>query len=332
LRKAGIIGAGAWGTALAIVLADNGYDVMLWDRSSSVVSEINENRRASRLLGIHLPKTVSATCVPEEAIEGSSIVISAIPSTVVSNIASVFGPLIEKDALLVSATKGLDPETLRRPSQVWIDAVSSLKERTVVLSGPNFAVEISQRLPAATVIAGAEIARKRAQEAFWTPYLRAYTNWDIIGVELGGAFKNIIALACGMAEGAKLGFNGQAAIISRGITEIARLGMVLGAEPFTFAGLSGLGDLVLTSTGHLSRNRQAGIAVGRGEPISQFLDRTGYTVEGLSTVKSAVSLAEKHGVTMPITEIVYKILYQGISVRQGLYETMSREKRPEHDQ
>ena len=203
------------------------------------------------------------------------------------------------------------------------------QNRIAAISGPNFAVEIARKLPAATVVACPDLSiRETVQSAFITPYLRVYTHWDIIGVELGGALKNIIALACGMIEGTGLGYNAQAALISRGIAEISRLGVGLGADPLTFAGLSGLGDLVLTCTGHLSRNRQAGIAVGKGEDIETFMARTGYTVEGYTTVKSAMNISETVGVSMPITCVVYKILYQKLSVMRGLSEIMSRESAP----
>lgn len=332
MKKASVIGAGAWGTALGTVLSDNGYRVVFWDRKVPVVREINEKRRSMRLHGKALPDTVSATSDGREAVAGAEMVVSAVPSAAVSEIAGAFAPLLPSDCLLVSATKGLDPKTLRRPVQVWCQAESSLAHRVTAISGPNFAVEIADKLPAATVVAGeSRHARMQAQSAFVTPYLRVYTHWDITGVELGGALKNIIAIATGMVEGMEAGYNAQAALISRGIAEITRLGVVLGANPLTFAGLSGIGDLVLTATGHLSRNRQAGIAVGRGESIRSFIDRTGYTVEGLDTVRSAVKLADEYEVSMPITQVVHRILYENLPVRTGLREVMDRARRPEHE-
>lgn len=328
-NKACVIGAGAWGTALAIVLSDKGYKVSLWARSNLLVQEINEKRRTPKLFGIPIPQSIEATTHPEEALEDAKIVVSAVPSTAVRSVADLFGPLLAQDTVLISATKGLDPETFKRPSEIWIEKVPLIARQTVVVSGPNFALEIARRLPAATVVAGEDKPAKIAQAALITPYLRVYTNQDRAGVEFGGAFKNIIAISSGMAEGANLGFNCQAAIISRGIAEIARLGTALGAQGKTFAGLSGLGDLVLSSTGHLSRNRQAGIAVGRGESIESFLGRTGYTVEGVNTVKSVMTLSKMHEVPMPISHVVQRILFMGTSVRQGLYEVMSRERRSE---
>lgn len=330
--KACVLGAGAWGTALGLVLAETGHDVVLWDRDPKVIEWVNSHHRALKLQDMELPANVSASRSVGQALSGASIIVSAVPSTALAEVTRTFTPFIPADALLVSATKGLDADTLARPSEAWLQKDPSLSDRIAAISGPNFAIEIAKRLPAATVVASrTPEASRRAQSAFMTPNLRAYTHWDIAGVELGGALKNIIALACGLAEGMGVGYNAQAAIISRGIAEITRLGGALGADPLTFAGLSGLGDLVLTSTGHLSRNRQAGIAVGRGESISNFLTRTGYTVEGLSTVHTAMKLAESRSIAMPITDVVYRILYQGVPVRQGLFEIMSRDRRAEHE-
>ncbi|HHW17996.1 MAG TPA: NAD(P)-dependent glycerol-3-phosphate dehydrogenase [Firmicutes bacterium] len=330
MKKACVIGAGAWGAALAMVLCDNGYQVFIWARNEKTVEEINQRRQVPRLAGIQLPPGITAVSDPLEAARDASIVVSAVPSSAVSEVARTFAFLLPEDSIVVSATKGFDEATLRRPSEVWKDIAPSLEGRLVVISGPNFAQEIAQKLPAATVIAGKDpSARELAQTAFMTRYFRVYTHWDVIGVELGGALKNIIALACGMVEGMGLGYNAQAGIISRGIAEVTRLGVAMGADPLTFAGLSGLGDLVLTSTGHLSRNRQAGIAVGKGEPVQSFLNRTGYTVEGLSTVKTVQRLAAIYKVSMPITDVVYRILYENLPVHRGLYEIMNREKRAE---
>jgi len=332
VRKACVIVAGAWGTALGMVLRDGGYEVLLWDRNPEAVRAVNEERRSLRLPGIPVPEGIAATTDWKEALSGASIVVSAAPSTAVSEISERMASFIPEDALLVSATKGLDPDTLRRPTQVWGDANPGLSERLVALSGPNFAVEIAKRLPAATTVASVSaFAREAAQTAFMVPYFRVYTSEDVAGVELGGALKNIIAIACGIIEGMGLGHNAQAGIISRGIAEITRLGVALGAYPLTFAGLSGVGDLVLTSTGDLSRNRQAGIAVGKGESIHSFIERTGYTVEGFVTVKSAVTLAARLGISMPIAETVYRVLYEDLPVQEALSAIMSREKRSERE-
>jgi glycerol-3-phosphate dehydrogenase (NAD(P)+) len=329
--KACVIGAGAWGTALALVLVDTGYDVTMWDRNKGVVDSINRGL-APGMTGVQIPPSITACQDPARALQGTQMVVSAISSPGLPEVTRRFANLIPADATLVTGTKGLEPETLLRPSEAWIRSNPSLDGRVVAISGPNFAIEIAKKLPAATVVASKSAeAAMVAQSAFMTPYLRAYTHWDIAGVELGGSLKNIIALACGMAEGLGVGYNAQAAIISRGIAEVTRLGVALGADPLTFAGLSGVGDLVLTSTGHLSRNRQAGIAVGKGESMQSFIARTGYTVEGFVTVEGAIKLAHDRGITMPITEVVYRILYLGMPIRKGLADIMSRDKRPEHE-
>lgn len=332
MKNACVIGAGAWGTALALLLADNGFQPILWARDPLAAQAISKEKRCVKLPDVELPEVFRGTTDYGQALRGASLVVSAVPSTAVSSVSKAMASLMPEDALLVSATKGFDPETLRRPTEVWCDANPSLADRIVAISGPNFAIEIAKRLPAATVAASVSTAAGDAvQSAFMTPYMRVYTCEDVAGVELGGALKNIIAMACGLVEGNGLGYNAQAAVISRGIAEITRLGVALGAHPLTFAGLSGLGDLVLTSTGHLSRNRQAGIAVGKGEPIQSFLERTGYTVEGLTTVRSAMSLSESLGIAMPITEIVHRILYENVPVSRALTAIMSRQKRRERE-
>ncbi len=330
MKKACVLGSGAWGSALAVVLVDTGYEVVMWNRSREAVRSINETHTSPRLFGARLPLTIRATDDHREALAGAEIVVSAISSTGVREVSEAAARYVPQDCVLVSATKGLDPKTLRRPLEVWAEKSPDLSERLVAISGPNFAIEVASKLPAATVVASwSKEARNRAQSAFMTSYLRAYTNRDVVGVELGGSFKNIIAIPCGIIEGMGLGTNAQAAVISRGIAEITRLGVAMGAEPLTFAGLSGLGDLVLTATGHLSRNRQAGIAVGKGESITSFMERTGNTVEGYTTAKSAVALARKYDIDMPVTNVVYKILYEDMPVKDGVREVMLREKRAE---
>jgi len=332
VRKACILGAGAWGTALGVVLADRGFSVALWVRNENAAREARETHSSPRLAGVVVPENVVFTSDLSEAVAGAEVVVSAIPSRAVRAVIHDVARLVPPDAVLVSGTKGFDGATLQRPSELWSQARPDLKRRIAVLSGPNFAIEVAQRLPAATVVAsGDKECAERAREAFMTQYFRVYTHWDITGVELGGALKNIIALACGMVEGMGLGHNAQAGIISRGIAEITRLGVALGADPLTFAGLSGLGDVVLSSTSNLSRNRQAGAAVGRGENLQEFLLRTGYTVEGVETVKAAKALSRRHGVRMPINDVLYSILYEGIPVSEGLYLIMAREKREESE-
>ncbi|MGB4433391.1 MAG: NAD(P)H-dependent glycerol-3-phosphate dehydrogenase [Bacillota bacterium] len=331
-KKACILGSGAWAGALAIILSDNGFDVTLWARNSHTREFFSEARMLPKLPGICLPDTVNITGCADEGLSQASLVVSAIPSSAVSSVANSLAMYIPPYAFLVSATKGFDYTSLKRPSQVWVEANPELRLRTCVLSGPNFAKEIAGRLPAATVVAGEdESARLTVQKQFMTPYFRVYSHDDVVGVEVGGALKNVIALACGMVEGMELGDNARAAIISRGLAEMVRLGVSMGAEPLTFSGLSGLGDLVLTSTGKLSRNRQAGVAVGRGQSITEFIEKTGYTVEGFQTVRAARDLSLVHQVRMPITDVVYRILYEGMPVSDGVSEIMNREAKPESE-
>lgn len=332
MKKAAVIGAGAWGTTLGLVLCDNGYDVTLIARDGKTLSMFREARCIPRLPGVLLPQNMTCSNHPEEVLPEANIVVSAIPSHALRSVIPEMAPMVADGSILVSATKGFDEESLMRPTEMWVRYRRDLEGRIAAISGPNFAVEIARKLPAATVVASAsEAAQKTAQDAFMTRYFRVYTHWDVVGVELGGALKNIIALACGMAEGLGLGYNAQAAIISRGIAEITRLGVAMGAAPLTFSGLSGLGDLVLTCTGNLSRNRQAGMAVAKGESAEEFSRRTGLTVEGFLTVKAAVRLADSFGVSMPISQTVNKILYQGARALDALEEMMNRERKPEHE-
>lgn len=332
-RKACVIGAGAWAAALATVLSDNGFEVTLWARSRETVKYFNSNQSVPRLKEAILPRNITITDDVTKALSDASIVVLAIPSAAIDRLSKRIAKYFSETAIIVTATKGFDFGTLRMPSQVWIEANPTIKDRICVISGPNFAAEVIRKLPSATVAAAREKSvRLKIQDAFMTSYFRVYTHEDLIGVEAGGALKNVIALACGMAQGMGIGYNVQAAIVSRGIAEITRLGVCLGAKPLTFAGLSGLGDLVLTCTGPLSRNRQAGIAVGEGESLKSFLSRTGYTVEGLETVKTAMELATKYGVQMPITDVVYRIIYKDLPVRQGLFEVMSRDPKPEPEE
>ncbi len=332
MKKACVLGAGVWGSALAMVLADTGHQVVMWDRDESLVSALNCQKKALKLGNIDLPPSITACQDPGQAVEGASVVVSAISSTGIKEVARLFAPFLPKDCVLVSATKGFDPVSLQRPTELWTQEAPILGSKVVAISGPNFAIEVAKKLPTCTVVAAPDPdARDIAQSAFMTDYLRAYTHWDVTGVELGGSLKNIVAIACGIIQGMGLGYNAQAAVISRGIAEMARLGAALGADPLTFAGLSGIGDLVLTATGHLSRNRQAGIAIGEGESIEAFVQRTGYTVEGLVTVKAARILANAHSVVMPIAHVMHRILYEGLSVHKGLQEIMLRDRKPEYE-
>lgn len=325
-----ILPAGQWGTALAVPLAENGHAVRLWLRRPEDVDGFRRTRRNLRHLpGVPLPDGVEAFPTPEEALDHADLVILGSASRGLRDTCRAIRAHLPPGALVLSITKGLEPETHLRMSQVILDELPEAEGRLAVLSGPNFAVEVARRLPSATVVAAGDPAVAAAwQHAFMGPRLRVYTHDDVLGVELGGALKNVIAIGVGISDGLGAGENARAALITRGMAEIGRLGVALGANPLTFAGLSGIGDLVLTCTGDLSRNRRLGLAVGRGEAAEVAL-RTLGTVEGVPTARAAVQLAREVGVEMPITERVHAVLFEGESPARGLELLMGRERTAE---
>jgi glycerol-3-phosphate dehydrogenase (NAD(P)+) len=327
--KAAVIPAGAWGTALALCLEANGFSVHLWCREREAAEEMARTRENRRLPGVSLPPSLLPTSDLEEVLHEAGVVVLAPPSGAFRSLLKALLPLLPPGALLLSGTKGLEPGTGLRMSQVAEETDPSLVRRLGVVSGPNFAGEIARRLPASTVVAARdpEVA-SFFQRVLSTPWFRVYTQDDVAGVELGGALKNVLAIGVGIAEGMGAGKNAQAALITRGLHELARLGVALGARERTFFGLAGLGDLVLTSTSSQSRNRQLGVALGRGESLSHFLFRTGFTVEGAVTAPSARTLAEERGLDLPIVREVALVL-EGKSPREALRDLMSRELRAE---
>ncbi len=327
--KAAVIPAGAWGTALALCLEANGFSVHLWCRERETAEEMVRTRESRRLPGVFLPSALFPSSCLEEVLEGAQAVVLAPPSTVFRSLLSAVLPLLPPGAFLLSGTKGLEPGTGLRMSQVVEEVSPSLARRLGVVSGPNFAGEIARRLPASTVVAARNPeAALFFQRALSTPWFRVYTQDDVAGVELGGALKNVLAIGVGIAEGMGAGENAQAALITRGLHELARLGVALGARERTFYGLAGLGDLVLTSTSSQSRNRQLGVALGRGEKVEEFLSRTGFTVEGVAAAPSARALAEEKGLDLPIMREVALVL-EGKSPVRALQDLMSRHLRPE---
>lgn len=334
LRKAAIVAAGAWGTALAVPLSEGAKDVVLWSRRPGWAAEFNQNRQNRYSLpGITLPSNVRAVNDLEEALSGADFVILAPESIglrdVCRQIAEMCPPVP-----LVSATKGLEPRSLLRMSQVIREELPERLHRYIaVLSGPNFSAEVARGLPTTTVVASDnEDVARQAQDALMTTRFRVYTNHDVIGVELGGALKNVIAIGVGISDGLGMGLNARAAIITRGIAEIARLGVAMGARPLTFAGLAGLGDLVLTCTGDLSRNRRAGLAIGQGRKLREFLAETGLTVEGVPTTRAARDLSERLGVDMPITAELYEVLFEDKAPQEAVMSLMSRTKTGEMEE
>jgi glycerol-3-phosphate dehydrogenase (NAD(P)+) len=327
--NAAVIGAGAWGTALANLLAQSDHDVMMWAHEADVANSITSTHTNNRFLpGIALHHRVRATTRPGEAVADAELVLYASPSHVLRAVARHGATHVHTDATLVVATKGIEHETFALMTDVIAAEVAG---RAVVgLSGPSFAEEVAHGQPTALVAASRDAgAAVRVQRAFSTPAFRVYTHDDVIGVELGGALKNVIALAVGMADGLGLGYNSRAAIITRGLAEMARLGAALGAQASTFAGLAGVGDLVLTCTGPLSRNRSLGVTIGKGSTLAQAMEGRETVAEGVNTAESAHALARTRNIDMPIVAAVHGILFDGQPARDAIRSLMTRELKGE---
>ncbi|KZS60667.1 NAD(P)H-dependent glycerol-3-phosphate dehydrogenase [Mycobacterium ostraviense] len=327
-----VMGAGAWGTALAKVLADAGGEVILWARRADVAEQINSTRyNPDYLPGTLLPPGIRATPEAEEALSGAATVLLGVPAQTLRANLGRWAGLLPEDATLVSLAKGIELGTLMRMSQV-ITAVTGVDPAHVaVISGPNLASEIAECQPAATVVACSDSGRAVAlQRALNSGYFRPYTNSDVIGTEIGGACKNVIALACGMAVGVGLGENTAAAIITRGLAEIMRLGIALGAKGATLAGLAGVGDLVATCTSPHSRNRSFGERLGRGETMESALQhRDGHVVEGVTSCEAVLALASSYDVEMPLTDAVHRVCHKGLSVNEAIALLLGRSTKPE---
>lgn len=329
--RCAVVGAGAWGTALADLLSRNGHEVTLWAREADVVESIGARHENARFLsGARLDPRLRASGDLVDAVRSAELVTFASPSHVLRDIARQVAPAVEHDACLVVASKGIERESL----EIMTDVVAhELAGRCVVaLSGPSFAAEVAARQPTAVVAASADLdAAENAQRAFSSAQFRVYTSDDVTGVELGGALKNVMAVATGIVEGLGLGFNSRAALITRGLAEMTRLGLSLGARPSTFAGLAGLGDLVLTCTGALSRNRAVGVEIGEGKSLDDILASRETVAEGVLNTRSAAALAARQGVEMPIVAAVHEVLFEGTSPRAAIAQLMQRELRAESD-
>lgn len=332
MQKVAVMGAGSWGTTLAKVFADAGSEVHLWARRPELAEAINTTYiNPDYLPGLELPSGLIATSDAAAALDGSDIVIFGVPSQTLRSNLEKWAPLLPADSTLVSISKGVEAATLKRMSEVIADATGVDESRIAVLSGPNLAKEVAEEQPAATVIACTDEERAKAvQHAAAAPYLRPYTNTDVIGAEIGGACKNVIALACGMASGRGLGNNTLATIITRGLAEITRLGVALGADPFTFSGLAGMGDLVATCSSTLSRNRTFGYRLGQGGTLEEAKAATnGQVAEGVISSDSIFRLAQQVGVEMPITQAVYGVCHRGVDVEDMIVALMGRSKKSE---
>lgn len=330
--KIGIVGAGSWGTAMAYSLSQMDYEINIWDRDTELIDGIKSSRQNMKYLpGVALKSNIKTTDTLGECILDANFIVIGVPSHAVRSVCSAMKDQITAEQIIVNLAKGIENGSLKRMSEVIEEFLPN--NRTVILSGPSHAEEVSKDIPT-TVVASSkmEAASKLVQDAFGTKFLRIYTNPDIIGVELGGAVKNIIALAAGITDGLGYGDNTKAALMTRGIAEITRLGVSLGAKPITFAGLSGIGDLIVTCTSMHSRNRRAGILIGQGKSIEDALKEVNMVVEGVNTTKSTYELSKKIGVEMPITNELYKALFEGKNPREAVNDLMLREQKLEMEE
>ncbi|MGP3945335.1 NAD(P)H-dependent glycerol-3-phosphate dehydrogenase [Streptomyces sp. 6N106] len=331
MTRCAVFGTGSWGTAFAMVLADAGCEVTLWGRRPGVVEAINTGRtNPDYFPGVRLPDGVRATTDPAEAAAGAEFTVFSVPSQTLRGNLSDWAPLLAADTVLVSLMKGVELGTAKRMSEVVQEVAKAPAERVAVLTGPNLAKEIAARQPAASVVACPdESVARRLQTACHTAYFRPYTNTDVVGCELGGAVKNVIALAVGIADGMGLGDNTKASLITRGLAETTRLGLAMGADAHTFAGLAGMGDLVATCSSPLSRNHTFGTNLGRGMTLEETIAVTKQTAEGVKSCESVLDLARRFDVDMPITETVVEIVHDGKQPLVALKELMSRSAKAE---
>lgn len=326
MQKIAVVGAGSWGTANAISLSNKGISVSLWIRNTELLESIKNTRENNTYLpDVTLPSGINVTNDIEKCCEDSDIIVLGTPSHAVRDIISNIAHLVKKHQVIVNLAKGIENDTLNRMSEIIEEYLP--ENPIAVLSGPNHAEEVARNIPSATVVSSKnEKTAQFIQDVFMTPNLRVYTNPDIVGVELGGSLKNVIALGAGICDGLGFGDNTKAALMTRGVVEISRLGVALGARQSTFSGLSGVGDLIVTCTSMHSRNRRAGIAIGQGKTLNDVLHSTKMVVEGVRTTKSAFELAKKTGTEMPITREIYKVLFENANVKDSVLNLMLRSK------
>ena len=330
--KISVLGAGGWGTTLAILLHYNGHNVTLWEYKKSYAKELIKKRvNTDYLPGIKIPKEIIITHDLEESTDDKNLIVLAVPSQFLRGVVKNIHYRKIEDAILVSVSKGIEKNSLMTMSQMLLDIFPHSSENQIgVISGPSHAEEVSKRVPTAVVAASADIeTSKTIQAAFMTSYFRIYASTDILGVELGGAFKNIIAIGAGIIDGAGFGDNTKAAIMTRGVAEISRLGLAMGARPETFAGLSGMGDLIVTCMSRHSRNRYVGEQIGKGKTLKEILKSMEQVAEGVETTRSAKQLAAKNDIETPITNEVYKILYEDKDPVKATTDLMTRDMKTE---
>lgn len=333
MAKIAVLGAGSWGTALAIVLADNQHDVRLWTHREEQAKQINETNKNEKYLEIMIPKEIKATSSMETAVKDAEAVVVVVPTKAIRSVCNQIAEYMPTNTTIIHASKGIEPDSLKRVSEMIHEEIPTYPyEDIVVLSGPSHAEEVAKRQP--TTVTVSSVSDKRAahaQDLFINNVFRVYTSTDVIGIELGGALKNIIALGAGISDGLGFGDNAKAALMTRGLAEITRLGTTLGANPLTFLGLPGVGDLMVTCTSVHSRNWRAGNLIGRGQSLEDVLDQMGMVVEGVRTTKAAYQLSKEQHIEMPITEGIYEILVNNKEPREVVHHLMNRDKREELD-
>jgi glycerol-3-phosphate dehydrogenase (NAD(P)+) len=329
-----VVGAGSWGTAFATIPAQKWVPTVLWARRSEVAAAISTRHESPDYLpGVELPDSLTATADMEEAVRGAGIVVMAVPSHAFRDVLKEVSPHVSPDASVVSLTKGLEQSSLQRMTEVMKQEIDLPPWCFGVLTGPNLAREVADGHPAAAVAACVdEDLCESWQRTFMGPMFRVYTNPDVVGCEIGGAIKNVIAIAAGIADGMGFGDNSKAALITRGLAELARLGTAMGGKPLTFAGLAGMGDLVATCTSKLSRNRHVGEELGKGRKLDDIIAEMNMVAEGVKTAAVAVELAARHDVRMPISEHVAKVLHEDMTPEEALESLMLREAEPEFDE
>lgn len=327
--KVSVLGAGSWGTALAVLLCENGHEVTLWSIDKREVEMIDEKReQVEKLPGVRIPDRIAVTNELENSISGRDMLVLAVPSIFVRSTAKMMQPYVEDGQIIVNVAKGIEEDTLMNMTDVIEDEIHNA--RVGVLSGPSHAEEVGRKIPT-TVVAGAhdKETAETIQDAFMSPVFRVYTSPDMVGIELGAALKNVIALAAGIIDGLGYGDNTKAALITRGIVEITRLGMAMGGRAETFAGLSGIGDLIVTCTSSHSRNHNAGYLIGQGKSYQEAMDEVKMVVEGVYSAKAALKLAEKYGVEVPITEQVNHVLFDGAAAKDAVLSLLVRNRTSE---
>ncbi len=332
MKKVAVIGAGSWGTALTLPLAENCPQVDLWVRRFELCRSIQEaGINQDYLPGVRIPANVTVTSDLEAAISGKDVLVLVVPSHNVRTMARQIAPFLKKDTIIINCAKGMEEDTLLRISEILLEELPHC--RPAVLSGPNHAEEVGRMIPSATVVsAHTKAVAEIVQDLFMTSFFRVYTNPDFLGVEISGALKNVIALGAGISDGLGFGDNTKAALMTRGLSEIARLGLKMGANPLTFAGLAGIGDLVVTCTSNHSRNRNLGIELGMGHKLQEVLTEMRMVAEGVRTTRAAWQLAKLHGEEMPITEQVYEVLFNLKNPRQAVEDLMRRGRRHEMEE